>query len=643
MTTQLRIDSVQLETSDGPVAHTFQGPLTVLTGPVGVGKTTLFELIKYALGGDARLSPVARDHVSSVTVIVSTQNGRLCLTRRLGTDHRFVTVDTDKPELRGQFRVKHLPGPDADRTIGDVLLEAIGLPTDAKVTTANKTSRVTFNNFLPYLYIEQREIDRSVAHNTDKFSESARKAVFEILFGISDAKLLQLRALERTIRGEVDEAARREDTVRSFLRESRTRSRIEAEIELTAAKESLQRGLMDVESLKADSARSRGDVGVVRELVLRTRSELALLQERAEMVRRDQVERKALERQLRSRTASADRVESAESILAPIDFVVCPRCVQSITQRDIPEHSCSLCLQPEPVPTESLLRRSADERSRLDSQLTEVQILLRAGEVEAARLAESAHGTKENLKRLDDLLDKRTQEFVSPRLEQYADASSAVARSKAQISELENLLRQWDLVQDLEHVVLEARERLRANQSEQKEIVAGTSELKAEVIDQLSSEYWRVIAKIGIPTVTSATINPDTYLPFANNLRFDRLSTGGIATALICSYWVAMLSVALRDGQTLYPTLLILDTPRKSIGEKNARLVDQLYRELDTLSIAYPGRLQVIIADNDIPAKLSSNWRAVRFDYQNPTVPTVPHPGEANVVTVDSGAADGWG
>lgn len=642
MTTRLRIDQVQLDTTDGLVVHKFDGPLTVLTGPVGVGKTTLFELIKYAFGGGARISPVARDHVRAVTISIGTQHGALRLTRSLADETNFVSVDSSDPRFRGSFRIRRRTAAEPDRTISDVLLEAVGLPTDAKVTTSNRTSRVTFNNLLPFLYIEQREIDRSIAHNTDKFAESARKAVFEILFGITDVKLLELRAAESTIRSEVEVAALKEATVRSFLSESQTRSRLEAEIELSEAQLGRKRGLANLESLRSNSARSRGDVGVVRELVLRTRSELADLQQRQDALKFEQRERRSLQGQLNNRTSGLDRVDSAESILAPIDFVVCPRCVQSIKHRHVPNDACSLCLQPEPIPTESLIRRSADERSRLDSQVEEVRLLIRSGDAELERLSGTLAETRENLRRLDDLLDRRTQEFVSPRLEKYAEASAEVARGDAQISELENLLRQWDLVQDLERANIEAAVRLSTNQAEQKDIVERLSKLKSEVLAQLSAEYLRVIGKIGVPTVTSASINPDTYLPYANNLRFDRLSTGGIATSLICSYWVAMLSTALRDGQTLYPTLLILDTPRKSIGEKNARLVDQLYRELDTLSTAYPDRLQVIIADNDLPKKMSSNWRTVNFDYDHPTVPTVMHPGEANVVTIDSGAADEW-
>ena len=66
MTVPFRIESVRLDTTSGAVSYEFPRDLTVLAGHTGVGKTTLLELIKYGLGGDGQLAPVARDHVTDV-------------------------------------------------------------------------------------------------------------------------------------------------------------------------------------------------------------------------------------------------------------------------------------------------------------------------------------------------------------------------------------------------------------------------------------------------------------------------------------------------------------------------------------------------------------------------------------------------
>jgi hypothetical protein len=40
-----------------------------------------------------------------------------------------------------------------------------------------------------------------------------------------------------------------------------------------------------------------------------------------------------------------------------------------------------------------------------------------------------------------------------------------------------------------------------------------------------------------------------------------------------------------------------------------------------------PGKLQLIVADNGLPIDLRDLATEVTFDYDNPMVPNVPHPG----------------
>lgn len=637
MSTRMRINSIVLSTDGGEVRHDFRGPLTVLTGPVGVGKSTLFELVKHAVGGNARIAPVARDHVTSIQVDIEIGDQNLRLTRSLSGDTSHVNVY----DIREDIAIGKLPvspgrnNSEISDTISSKLMESMDLPIDVYSTTRSRSTRITFNNVWTFIYAEQREIDRSIARNNDSYAEPARKTTFELLFGLTDYHVLDLRKQQLAAEEERSKALAEEELVLDFLQDSRTKTRADTERIVEEQRARRRAAEEHMERLQKEADVVRGEVGVVRDLVLQAREDVSRLQHDQRLVELEQQDRRRIIGRLESRIAEVERADQAEALLGPIKFVVCPRCAQSIRDRVHDEGTCELCLQPDPEPDPMLVRRSADELSRISSQIEELQILLSSSEDQSSVLDRAITSARENLRELERALDERTNYFVAPRLEQFMDSASELARSEAILNAMEDVLRQWDRAQDLQ-LARASAERKVASISE-KLLVAerALEETRNDLLTALSTDYQEMVNRLGVPTVTSAYVDSRNYLPFANTDRFDRISTGGITTALVTAYWLTVLATALRERRTRYPTMLIIDTPRKSIGQANAHLADELYRQLDILAEANGDRMQVIVADNDIPVDISKRWQDLRFDYENPTIPTVRHPGPANVDTLD--------
>ncbi|MFC6449262.1 AAA family ATPase [Cellulomonas gelida] len=631
----MRLNALTLHTAPGPVRYDFRGPLTVLTGPVGVGKSSLFELMKHALGGSARVAPVARDFVEFVELELDVGDERYRLSRNVQGDSSRVGV-FDMKERREVGLLPVAARPDAEgTTVGALLLRALGLPDDTHTTSAKRTARVTFNNVWSFLYVEQREIDRSIARNNDSWSEPARKTTFELLFGLTNREVLRLRKSQLDWEQRREEAAREERAVIKFLEDSKTRSRAEA----AALAAENERRIVDARrrlaGIMEESESVRGEVGVLRTLVLHARREQSLLAEAHGATQLELGERRHLLRSLETRSEELGRGEAAASLLGPIDFVVCPRCSQSVKERRPPTGACVLCLQPEPEPTGLLERRAADDRERLASQLAEARVLVQSAEADLAEYAERIEVAQANLSNLESALDEQTKSFVSPRLAAVAEASVELARAETTVGSLEQVLRQWDRAADLQRATVAAGEevgRLIEVRQWEEDKVARTRE---RLLAVLSENYDEMVRALGIPSVQEAYIDVRNYLPYVNGDRFDRISTGGIMTSLVTAYWLAVVATALREGVETYPTLLIVDTPRKSIGAQNADLADELYRQLDILAGVYGDRMQVIVADNDIPRDISKRWQEMRFDYPSPTVPTVAHPGPSRVKPID--------
>ncbi|WP_432850816.1 AAA family ATPase [Amycolatopsis sp. CA-161197] len=639
MSVKFRIDKVRLDTINGPVAYNFSGPLTVLTGPVGSGKSTLFELIKYCFGAKAVLSPVVDQSINSASVEISTSGDRLRLTRLISGSNVDV-FDLEEHRQIGEYPVASKDS--AGETIGKFLLAKLGLPVDAKATAmkASQSTKspavISFSDIYKYLYVDQQQIDRTIAGNNESYLEPKRRTTFEILFGLTSEELIRARSDLQDTEQNLRRVGNDLKTVLQFLEDSKTVSRDASQAKLnelqSVANDSQSRLMALQEGLSSADDR----VDPIRDL-------LEASQYRAEDARKQLVEldttlgdRRSLLASVRQSIRRLERTSDAFLRLASIEFSTCPRCTQSIEERDIEPGHCRLCTQPEPEVDSSSTTAghlASSEVEQLRVQADELEQLVTTAEHHRASLTSRISDLDTHIVELANLVDARTADLVSPRLQEAIDLSASLARAQAEIKSLDDTLRLWDRAGDLERNVKSVTDQRDALKARIAEIQKQVKE-KFEIVDSMAEDYNDTLQRLGVPSVTAGTIDKKNYLPMADGMRFDQISTGGIRTALIVAYWVTLISTALREPETGYPGLLILDTPRKSIGH-GENLAANLYRLLDTLAEVYGDRVQLIIADNDLPDQYSRRWQEIYFDYENPVVSTIPHPGPSRVVTLD--------
>ena len=263
--------------------------------------------------------------------------------------------------------------------------------------------------------------------------------------------------------------------------------------------------------------------------------------------------------------------------------------------------------------------------------------LAEAISAQLAASAQAATDREQLVKNLSADLDARTAARISPRLQAFADAVQRLAAARASQRQLELVLRQWDRADDIGV----AAERLRAERERTRtELNTAEDNLSArrrEVLAALNEEFRDAVAALGVPGVETAEIHPTNYLPLLNGRPFVTFSSGGgIITAVQVAYWTSLLAVALRRGDTYYPALLLIDSPRLALNEQET-LPEALYRRLVTQADSNPGRVQFIIADNQLPAHYRSDYQQIDFTYDQPTVGTIRHPGLAAVEPLSRG------
>lgn len=639
MTVVFRIESVHLETRNGTVAYTFSSDLTVLSGHTGVGKTTLFELIKYGLGGDGLLAPVARENITDVHVSIHIGELRLRLSRGLAAELQRTIRVTDL--VTGERLRDHTVGGE-ERPISDLLMTAMGLETGllAAARGGRSTSagaKITFNDIFHFMYIPQAEINRDIAWSQQGYYEPKRKSVFEILFGITSSAILRMRSEVNTLKSDIDNAVQSANIVRQFLADTGLTSRFEAEVTLADVQKQEAQAKASLNSLKLElSEVVDRQSQILRDLLNDAEDSLAEARHHATGLSREREEYAVERLRVQGDLDRLARMETAGLRLANIEFSVCPRCTQRLDQRVVPAEHCPVCLQEDIVL--GLPATAQYESAQLQNQLGEIdeQLLIISEQVlETARVANDRVALIESL---TAEIDSRTASRITPRLQAYADATAGAERSAVEQDALEQVLRQWDRAEELQ---AEAEEKTKRRTQTQADLLLAESELtrrKAELFAELDAEFQSTVMDFGIPGVERANISPDTYLPLLNGQPFIEVSSaGGIITATQVAYWISLLTVATRRRDTRFPGFLLLDSPRLALNAEQD-IASHMYRRFVTQVAVVPGRLQFIVGDNDLPIGIDRNFEELTFSYDSPTISTVVHPGPAQVKTLsDSG------
>ncbi|WP_280308539.1 AAA family ATPase [Nocardia abscessus] len=638
MTTRFRLDLVRLDTTEGAVEYRFRSDLTVLAGPTGVGKTTLLELIKFGFGVDATLAPVAVKHIDSVTLHVRIGDAQLQLVRSLDRAKRRTVRVTD---LITQDRMPdHSAGLDAEYSLNSLLMKSLGLRDDLRASSEKGKkpgNRVTFADILAYVYVPQRQINRDIAYSQDNFRNLKRRTVFELLYGLTDAEILDWRANSNALAHEIAVAEARHTAVVDFLQESGTGQRDEAENRLHLAE-------ANQAAAERQLAQLRDELDPVRDSTTRTLRDLLSNAERSFAgltagivdIDRRQSLLAAERRRVEADMDRLGRMRRANLVLADIEFRACPRCMQSLENREIPANACRVCLQPDPVNDST----SDDqyETRQLKDQIQEMSEQIVALSSQRAVVERTAAEKNRLIDLLNAQIEERTAERISPRLQAFSDAAQALASARSEQQRWEAVLRQWDVVADLHlHVRTLTSQRAQLELDIQHAQQA-LDERRTEIINELSEEFAATVRAIGIPGVNSATIDPNKYLPVINGNVFSESNqlAGGLTTATQIAYWCSLVAVALRTPDNLYPLLLLIDSPRMALNTATG-LSKAMYRRLTTLVGTLPGRLQVIIADNELPKAYRASYAQIDFDYDTPTVSTITHPGPNAVETIEEG------
>ncbi|MFI7598216.1 AAA family ATPase [Actinoplanes sp. NPDC049681] len=636
MSKRLRIRSIEIHTTSTSRRFTFDRPLTALIGPVGSGKSSLLMLIKHATGGRAALTPAVRRHVTRVVLDMQIDDTRLTLARNIpdpGGNIELVDPTTHDTEETLPVRSR-----DGAETISDRLLHLLGIPHERIPTrrrgATSDTVAITFQNLMAYLYVEAVDIDRSIAGHTETYTDRARRALFEFMFGLNDAELVALQRREGQLNTDITNYKAEVAAVGAFLEQTQTPEQdgIDEDRRNTLVRLTELRTALD--NITSQSAATGATADTLYADIDRAATEERNLHLEAARRADTVIARQAVLAQLELDHLRAQQSNVAARILGTLEFAVCPRCLQDLDHRPIPEDHCRVCLQPDP-PGLAATEVDDETRNRLQIQIDETRALLAADRTAAERAADLARTARLHLSAVRQRVDAITRDRAAPLLNQTAELSARHATLLARLGRLDEMTNARERFADRER-------RLRTAEAERKTVRADIKQRKQAMSDaharvgKFNEAFKREITMIGVPGVQEAFVSTDDYLPRVNGSVFHEMqaSGGGIATAVHVAYSLALITVALDDNEILVPSFLMIDSPQNAIGQSpsDVELSQHIYERLINITDAAGSRIQLIIADNSLPAPSNrANWNSIHtisFGYGNDAmIPGVWHAG----------------
>jgi hypothetical protein len=620
MSKQLEVREVRLLGEEADWAWQFRRGVNVIFGPVGTGKTTLLNLIRFGLGGTWTPTKKARESAHGVDLALRIDATELRITRGFGKNRVIASVGDSDPDELPLARRK---GRD-EKTLSDVLLELLDIPRvrvpSSRARPGKKQTTVSFQDVMTHLYLEQTEIDRSTAHSEDKVLGPKRQYVFELLYGLLDERLARLQRET----GERADETRQLRADRKLLAgwASSYRTELSKVLRTEAATQDVAQLGNELGTVERHIAEQEASEAPVRDELERLDAEVAAAKRTLADAQRELERLRGVHAQLELDLERLGRAGEATARFQAFEYVICPRCLQDL-QAAHPDAHCRLCGQvdvqePSPVAIET-------ERTRRTEQLEETEILERDAETEietiaatigaaqyrreslSAQLAAQGEGLQRNREERTALLVKRAQ------AQSQIQLAGALPQPEFLVDELDHRL--TTVAQDQSRIERESREH-------QHQIAPRRQELS-----ELSSIFSEILQVLDLPWFEGqAFIEADTYLPIVDGQTLPELSSGGMKATVNLAYYLSHLVFALREPTAVTPRFLMIDGLRKDFGAgaKDLARADMIYRVLltqqDAMKGPPPRHFQMLVVDNDLPAGVGERVHRIELDYETPLI-----------------------
>lgn len=617
-------------------------------GPIGSGKSSIGRLIDFCLGGSYAWTPALQAEMVSAALEVSVNDVPVTLYRDRDSSQVMAvwqeggeTLQVLIPARKGTYEVM----PDSGVTVLSDLLFHLGKEQPPYVrrrkgTPDERLERLSFRDLFRFCYLDQEGMD-NVFFRLDSDNYAIRAKSVDALRYVLGYRTEQVAELESRLQE---------------VREQRLGLLSGAQV---LAKALMDAGLDDINAYDDKIEATKAEINRAHAAAEAARQQRAPVPHAAEELR-DHARRLAQE-QIALEQASSDidlrigelerhtnelqmlsvrfqRTASARMVLGGVDFSSCPRCTQTLPNRET--RLCAVCGQPEHITNaagalgESVVNEDLRARqTELNETLARMRAQKRSVQLRAAEIAAERSVA-------DRSLEVRLKEYDSAFLSQALQHERVVAT-------LEQRLDAMLTYRKLPDVLQEQQAQAEALKIDEAELRAKLEDAKKSAfndrknVELLGELFLDCLVRAKFPDVRAdyrVEIDPATFYPRIPLgaeealvvLSFDNAGSGGMKALFKTCYALALHRVCARAADARLPPVLIIDTPTKNVSSvENPEVIAAFFRLVYELAAGELVETQFVIIDNEFNAvpediDLPINSRhLVNGDSNNP--PLIPY------------------
>lgn len=594
----------------------FKKGLNYISGPTSTGKTSILEMINYALGAERHKSYIEiGETCTDVELEMEILGEKYRIIRKLFEFTLPVKVELwdEETEEYKYFDSLDIDSPSNQNSLSAFLIRKIGL---GNVKVANQ--HLSFRDIFKYSYLKQTDIDtEDLMGEKSWISNNKRRNTFEIIFNVYDEMVASLKASLKEKTQERDDFKLQLEGVSQFIDATDIgnisgyrKRRNEVEENLVGLKDKLS-------LVKMNSAEENDATKELRNRIIKTKNEIRLLAE--EKADQDEYITKLC---LLLNQYKVD-IDKSKMLLVGVpeinkyEFLVCPNCLKPLKEHD--GIHCTLCNSDMSKDVSDLLQVKK-ELSLLRRRHTELEKHI-AVEREKSNKLEKRIDEKRNRLSEDVAELAHLQEgYVNPYIEQIEFLNFEIGKCNRQLQEIDTSLHMLEEYERLRKLMKSKEDDLSSIRKNINNLLAEQND-KAEVIKELTRVFNDYLKDFHFPKLDYGYIEEKTYLPYVRGRKYNDLGSLGGVTLIVIAYYLSIAKMTLDSDKFYHLNLLMIDSPRKNLGAnatqeefRDEEIFNAIIRTFIQIDKECGDNIQLIVVNNGYPEFLPKDDLVVEFE-----------------------------